>query len=305
MAGEKNDLADFDVTDDEAWAKMIADGDVEAEQPDADAEQDNDGSVLDLVDVVDEPEPAKGRERAKEPERDPDDTHPAKATVPLHQLLDERDKRKSLEKRLAELEAASAPKVEPTPVPDPLTDPDGYREWDERRFASIQQERQVEALQSHYAMDKLEAFQTVEGYKEQYQALVADRAAELREAFPDATPAQVERQIQIDEVNLAAQAVQAGMRPHQMVKRILDQRNAQARAWAEANGYAAPAGGAAPAPAAPAGIPKDEARARNRSLSSASGTKEPAAALAKMGYEEQGELTDKEWEDQMRRAGLL
>lgn len=300
MAGEKNDLADFDVTDDEAWAKMIA-AEPDAEPAPVDETVDDAAPEADTEAVAD-PEP----ETAKEPERDPDDTHPAKATVPLHQLLDERDKRKSLEKRLADLEAASAPKAEPAPVPDPLTDPEGYREWDERRFASIQQERQLEALQSHYAMDKLEAFQTVEGYKEQYQALVDDRAAELRDAFPDATAEQVQRQIQIDEINLAAQAAQAGVRPHQMVKRVLDQRNAQARAWAEANGYAPPAGGAAPAPApAAATIPKDEARARNRSLSSTSGTKEPTAALAKMGYEEQAELTDKEWEEQMRRSGML
>lgn len=312
MDDEKREI---DVADDEAWQKFLAeDGEELSDDTEADGEADpaperENEDALDIPPLTadapegDAPPVEAGPEPAKQPERAAEDTHPAKQTVPLHDLLSEREKRKALERRLEALEAASAPKQEPATIPDPLTDPDGYREYDQRRFDAMQQEQQVSALRHSYAVDKLEAFQTVEGYQDQYHRLVESRQAELQRQHPGATPEQIQQQIQLDEMHVAMQAQQMGVRPHQLVRQMMEQREAQARAWAEANGYQRPAD---PAPAAAPAIPADEARRRNRSLASASGTKEPSVPIEQIAaYDAQGELSDKEWEEKMRRAGMM
>lgn len=55
--------------------------------------------------------------------------------VPLTSLLDERDKRKAAERRLADLEAAQQQQRQPAARPDPYDDPDGYDAAIEKRIA--------------------------------------------------------------------------------------------------------------------------------------------------------------------------
>ncbi len=64
---------------------------------------------------------------APEPPPEPPARHTdTERTAPLAALLDERDKRKAAEQRLAELEAAQRAAQQPQHIPDPYDDPQGY-----------------------------------------------------------------------------------------------------------------------------------------------------------------------------------
>jgi hypothetical protein len=76
--------------------------------------------------VVEEPSaPEPQPEPAPEPAAKEDDQR----TVPLATLLDVRDERNELKRRLAEMEARQAPPSEPAQMPDPTDDPQGYASW--------------------------------------------------------------------------------------------------------------------------------------------------------------------------------
>jgi hypothetical protein len=72
--------------------------------------------------------------------------------VPLATFLDARDRAKEAERRLAEMEA-KAPKPEAPKAPDPVDDPDGYREF-------VVNEARAAATQSRFEMSDVIAKQT-------------------------------------------------------------------------------------------------------------------------------------------------
>lgn len=301
MADEEDDFAELDATNDDDFAKFIAEGD---DAPEAEPKAEPAAGDPDPAPAAEPEQPAKEQTGER-----PDASNPDKATVPLREHLNERDRRKAadkraddLEKRLAELEAAAAPAKEAPAPADPLTDPEGFLKQQDDRFASVAEKQEAIAQQQAEAqfvhavqLDVQRAKAEGPDYDAAYAFAIQSRTAELKAIHPGATDEDISGVVARDELALAQAAVQRGERPSEALKR-----------WAASRGYQAASGGDPAAPAAKSStVPKDEARARNQSLSSASGTKEPADALAAMGYDEQGELSDKEWEDKMRRAGRL
>lgn len=124
-------------------------------------------ALLDEITGTTEAEPAPAPEIVAEPAPQPE-AQPAPAApevqpepaptpqeegrhVPLATFLDARDRAKEAERRLAEMEAR-APKPEAPAAPDPVDDPDGYREF-------IRNEARQEALQSKFEMSDVMAKQ--------------------------------------------------------------------------------------------------------------------------------------------------
>jgi hypothetical protein len=77
-----------------------------------------------------EPEPETPEpEPAPEPSPEPQPEEPEARHVPLSVFLDARDREKELKRRVAELEAQSAPQAPPEDMPDPIDDPRGFAAW--------------------------------------------------------------------------------------------------------------------------------------------------------------------------------
>lgn len=297
----------LDMSNDDNWQKFLDEqasedeqtGAVEAEgeeqQPEGEAEKPAEPAAEDgAAEAVQE-------EAKEEPKEEPKRSFvgtPEHEAALTHKLQDERRKRQALEK---ELEQMRAPKEEPRALPDPIDDPEGFHEHQQKQRMEDQQRHFVSEIRNGYAQDKLEALQFVEGYKEDYELIRSTRAAQLRDQVPDISDDQIEQQIQADEIQLAAQAAQMGVKPHQLIQKMVRDHHEQARAWAEANGYVKPEAKAIEqaADVTPL-IPKDEARRRNVSLTQASGGgKTGLAPLDSLSRKEQETLSREEWEKRM------
>lgn len=79
-----------------------------------------------------EPTPEVAEPVAPEPTPDPvaaPEAQDEARHVPLATFLDKRDEAKELKRRVAELEAQTAPKPAPVDMPDPIDDPHGFANW--------------------------------------------------------------------------------------------------------------------------------------------------------------------------------
>lgn len=82
----------------------------------------------DKVKEPEKPEPATEGEETEEPEGKAETTTAEEKSVPIKALTEERRKRQEAEKRAEELEAKLT-KIEPEKVPDPVEDPEGYKQY--------------------------------------------------------------------------------------------------------------------------------------------------------------------------------
>lgn len=139
-----------------------------------------------------EPEPAS--EPEPQPEPQPDPNKPPEGYVPHSAMHQERERRKQAEQereelrqRIAALEAANAPKqAEPAEVPDPIIDPDGFRDY-MRKLNEAQAERWQQQEQQARAQQRLSQAASLEqqfaaatpDYTQAVQHLHQNRVAEL------------------------------------------------------------------------------------------------------------------------------
>lgn len=123
-------------------------------------------------------EDATGEQKAPPPGADGKDA----ASVPIAALLDEREKRKALEARLRNIEAAQQRGREAPQMPDPVTDPDGYSRFvrgmhQQQQAAAQQAAREAMFTMSEvYARDK-HGDDVVSAAEEAFQAAVAENPA--------------------------------------------------------------------------------------------------------------------------------
>lgn len=91
-----------------------------------------------------------------QPDPEPAPSKPPEGYVPHQAMHAEREKRKALEARISELEAANAPAPEAPPeFVDPVVDPDGYRKWAE--FNNSQNTQAVQQFQQQQAEQQRQA----------------------------------------------------------------------------------------------------------------------------------------------------
>ena len=300
------DATAFDASDDEAFAKFLEDGPDDAEKEIT--SEASDPAALEQETPSEEISPDTEREEAFDAsEAEAAKDHPSQ-NIPPHVVQKERRKRQEaearaadLEDRLAKLEAAAAPKEpepEPAPAPpaDPVLDPEGFAAQQQAERDTLlarveaneqaqQQQQQYQQLAAVVGADVQRARAEGPTYDSALEFARHSRASELRALHPTATDEQIQQQVYTDELSLAQSAVQQGQSPSE---RMI--------AWASARGFQSQ-----PVAAPKAQIPPEEARARNQTLGGKSGTKEPSNPLAKMGYDEIGELSDKEFEEKIAR----
>lgn len=163
---------------------------------------------------------------------------PPKGFVPYDALYAERQERKKLEHRLAELETRAQSKEEPKepePVPDPVTQPDEFTAWlkrnqeqgsqsveDLRRQVQEQQHRQ--AVAQRVSAAEAEFAKATPDYMDAVNHLMQARQRELSFFTDDADA--VRQQVQQEAWALAEAAVQRGRNPAQVAYEI-----AQARGY--------------------------------------------------------------------------
>lgn len=108
--------------------EVFPEAETEAETPEVEVKEE----------IVEETPPAE--EEAGDPEveeREP-------RQVPINALLDERDKRKALEARIAEFEAQQQQKQPEAEVPDPYDDPKGYADYQQQQINAARVEAKFE-----------------------------------------------------------------------------------------------------------------------------------------------------------------
>lgn len=235
------------------------------------------------LETQDEAPPPAEAKPAEEPEKDalpePDESdaaddgsRPPKGFVPYNALYAEREARKALERKLADIEAKLQPKAEdepkPEPIPDPVTEPDRFNAWLQKRDEDTRKQIEATDRQWREMQQRQTVAQTVARHEQAFRAEKPDYEAALahlrdtrkRELafFTDDAEA-IDRHIGQEAWQIANWAVQVGRNPAEVVYEI-----------ARARGYAPKA--ADPAPDAGKRI-EAQARAQEQtqSLSQASG----------------------------------
>lgn len=235
--------------------------------------------------VADEPEAAApvtlqepAPEAAPEATEAPEATKPPPGMVPQQALHQERERRKEIERQaqetqrtLAELqakfEALTAPKEQPIVVPDPVLQPEAFKQWQidqirahAQKLAEVEQ-RSQEAVQETQLMQRLnhdvaQFKATTPDYDAAFQHAVKGRQDEL--AFYGYSQEQIAQQIEVDVRALVQQAYTAGKNPAELFY-----------TYAKMRGYAPQA---APAPQAAAQVQAfAEAQRQTQSLAPAGG----------------------------------
>lgn len=174
-----------------------------------------------------EPEPAEASDGA-EPEFKSRRAKPPEGFVPHGAFHAEREARKALEAKLAEIEKRLPQQQDKPAEPefvDPLVDPEGFRKWDEHRISKLeaklqaqeearrQQEQQAQLVRRVDAAEK-EFAQTTTDYRDAVAFLREQRIAELKaQAMSDQ---EIARQIGTDFTNIVQAAEMLGMNPAQI-----------------------------------------------------------------------------------------
>lgn len=224
--------------------------------------------------TLQEPAPEAAPEATEAPEA----TKPPPGMVPQQALHQERERRKEIERQaqetqrtLAELqakfEALTAPKEQPIVVPDPVLQPEAFKQWQidqikqhaeklaevERRAQESVQETQLMQRLNH---DVAQFKATTPDYDNAFQHAVKGRQDEL--AFYGYSQEQIAQQIEVDVRALVQQAYTAGKNPAELFY-----------TYAKMRGYAPQA---APAPQAAAQVQAfAEAQRQTQSLAPAGG----------------------------------
>lgn len=231
--------------------------------------------------VADEPvadaQPA-APEAAPEATEAPEATKPPPGMVPQQALHQERERRKEIERQFqetqrnlaemqAQIEALTAPKEQPIVVPDPVLQPEAFKQWQidqirahAQKLAEVEQ-RSQEAVQETQLMQRLnhdvaQFKATTPDYDNAFQHAVKGRQDEL--AFYGYSQEQIAQQIEVDVRALVQQAYTAGKNPAELFY-----------TYAKMRGYAPQA---APAPQAAAQVQAfAEAQRQTQSLAPAGG----------------------------------
>ena len=221
-----------------------------------------------------EPAPEAQSEAAEAPEA----TKPPPGMVPQQALHQERERRKEIERQFQEtqrtlaemqarIEAMNAPPEQPIVVPDPVLQPEAFKQWQidqirahAQKLAEVEQ-RSQEAVQETQLMQRLnhdvaQFKATTPDYDNAFQHAVKGRQDEL--AFYGYSQEQIAQQIEVDVRALVQQAYTAGKNPAELFY-----------TYAKMRGYAPQA---APAPQAAAQVQAfAEAQRQTQSLAPAGG----------------------------------
>lgn len=221
-----------------------------------------------------EPAPEAQSEAPEAPEA----TKPPPGMVPQQALHQERERRKEIERQFqetqrnlaemqAQIEALTAPKEQPIVVPDPVLQPEAFKQWQidqirahAQKLAEVEQ-RSQEAVQETQLMQRLnhdvaQFKATTPDYDNAFQHAVKGRQDEL--AFYGYSQEQIAQQIEVDVRALVQQAYTAGKNPAELFY-----------TYAKMRGYAPQA---APAPQAAAQVQAfAEAQRQTQSLAPAGG----------------------------------
>lgn len=246
----------------------------------------------------------------------PEATKPPPGMVPQQALHQERERRKETERQFqeaqrnlaemqAQIEALTAPKEQPIVVPDPVLQPEAFKQWQidqirehAQKLAEVEQRTQ-EAQQETILMQRLNTdvaqFKaSTPDYDTAFQHAVKGRQDEL--AFYGYSQEQIAAQIEVDVRALVRQAYTAGKNPAELFY-----------TYAQMRGYSPQAAQPAPAPQAAAQVQAfAEAQRQTQSLAPAGGPSNDGGmtleALAKMSEAELAALPPKKRDEYMRKV---
>lgn len=218
--------SDEELTPEEAsaWQAMQAEETPEATESAAPAEAEGaDGQASD--EAADEAQAADPAEGESEPEFKSQREKPPEGFVPHGAFHAEREARKALETKIAELERrvnGDGQEQEPPQWADPVLDPEGHKRWIEHQNEPVrrmvqQQEQQAQIAQQANLANQLEAqfAEQVPEYPDAAKWLHEQRVGELRQAgYNDAEIAQQVRQ---DVMGLFQAGVQSGVNPAELL----------------------------------------------------------------------------------------
>lgn len=259
--------------------------------------------------VLAEPAPEAASEAAEAPEA----AKPPPGMVPQQALHQERERRKEIERQFqetqramaemqAQIQAMTAPKEQPIVVPDPVLQPEAFKQWQieqikshaeklaevERNALAAQQETVLMQRLNH---DVAQFKASTPDYDNAFQHAVKGRQEEL--AFYGYSQEQIAQQIEVDVRALVQQAYTQGRNPAELFY-----------AYAKMRGYApaqAPAQQAAQQVQAFA-----EAQRQTQSLAPAGGPSNDGGVtletLAKMSEAELAAMPPKKRDEMMRKV---
>lgn len=184
-------------------------------------------------------EPAKAAEPKKaEPDKADPDPEPLKV-VDKRALDEERNRRKELQKQNAEMRAnlerltgrldilqGTKPRTEEAPLiptEKPIEAVTELYEDLQRRRQSEQQQTAHQQFMGQYSAQAAEFSQKTPDFKEAYQFLLNDRAAELKEAF-GLDGIALENALRSNEMEIAAIAMQQGTNPAERIYQLAKRR---------------------------------------------------------------------------------
>ncbi len=253
--------------------------------------------------------PAEAAPVAEAQPAEPEPAKPPPGMVPQQALHQERERRKETERLLAEMQAQIAKLTAPPPqeivVPDPVLEPEKFKQFQidqikqraqERQQLEAQQEaqRQDAAFQQRLTQDAAQFRAQTPDYPQAFEFAVKGRREEL--AFYGYSAEQIEAQIEVDVRALAQQAYAQGKNPAQS---FYD--------YAKMRGYSAAPPQPAPQPQAAAQVQAfAEAQRQTQSLAPAGGPSNDGGitleSVAKMSEAQLAKMPKAERDEMMRKV---
>lgn len=252
----------------------------------------------------DETAPETPQEAPASPSEGGDDVQ---KVVPLKALQEERRQNKELAERLAQIEQAmrqqqqSKEEAQPDDQgPDPETDPIGALKWERQKRIEYEQQMQArqgqERLTNVYASSAREFATKTPDFKDAYEFAITSRGKQLAALGYDV--ASINETIRNEEMNLAAQALQNGRNPAEVIYEFAKSYGYQGKAPVQA---APLANAPAVDPATAATLQKAKAAA---ATSITSGGKPPKSDFDPSSLADlKGAAFDSAWEKFAKQAG--
>ena len=246
----------------------------------------------------------------------PEATKPPPGMVPQQALHQERERRKEIERQFqdtqrtlaemqARIEAMNAPPEQPIVVPDPVLQPEAFKQWQIDQIKQRAEEMQNLAAQQQEAQQEMQVMQrlnydvaqfkaTTPDYDTAFQHAVKGRQDEL--AFYGYSQEQIAAQIEVDVRALVQQAYTAGKNPAELFY-----------TYAQMRGYSPQAAQPAPAPQAAAQVQAfADAQRQTQSMATAGGPSNDGGitldALAKMSEVELAAMPKAKRDEMMRKV---
>ena len=246
----------------------------------------------------------------------PEAAKPPPGMVPQQALHQERERRKEIERQFqdtqrqmaelqAQIEALTAPKEQPIVVPDPVLQPEAFKQWQidqikqhAQKLAEVEQRAQETqhemVLMQRLNQDVAQFKAKTPDYDAAFQHAVKGRQDEL--AFYGYSQEQIAQQIEVDVRALVQQAYTAGKNPAELFY-----------TYAKMRGYSSQAAQPAPAQQAAAQVNAlAEAQRQMQSLAPAGGPSNDGGitleTLAKMSEAELAALPPKKRDEMMRKV---